>query len=88
MPLYEYYNCETGQMEERLLPLSERDNVPGHLRRVPPSRLGYVAQQRPLPSFDQKNQTALAKLENSIGRQELERQSGYSTRALQEVWNN
>lgn len=43
MPLYQYRNTKTGQVEEMFRPVSGRDDVPSHLERVTvPQTVGYA----------------------------------------------
>ena len=88
MPFYSYRDTKTGAEIELYRPVAARDDVPSHLRRLPPQRLGYVYEQRKAPTTDDRVRKELAKLEDTVGARELERGSGYSMRELKEVWHD
>jgi len=85
MPIYEYEDRRTGEVVELFRNYSERDDVPKHLKRIP-SMPGLVYGFTPLPTDGESTIKALSKYEDSVGRQEIERQTGFSADELKKVW--
>ena len=89
MPTYVYENCLTGQLEERVCPVAERDNVQTHLRRVcVPSSVGYAnATHLREPGADVAVPKAFRDLELS-GKsvKQIERGTGFSRDAIRRIW--
>lgn len=87
MPLYEYLNHHTGQIELHLRSVAQRDSVPPHLRRVAiPSGVGFSLAQP--PSQSESTLRAFYKAEEKQGLAALEREGGFKAKELKEIWTD
>lgn len=91
MPTYQYRNRETGDLEERVLPVARRDCVPAHLERitVPVRVVTRAGPGLPDPV------SAVAAVPKAFREYELsgasprqiERETGFSREHIRRVWD-
>ena len=87
MPVYEYVKVSTGAVIEFVVPVADRDQVPGHKRITVPRRINVVS-GAPDPTLPgQAVPRALKELEGTINHREIARQSGFSTEQMKQVWD-
>lgn len=87
MPLYLYENLETGAREERMVPIAERDSVPGLRRVFDPPKLVILGQAENPFDPDLQLRRGLKKMEDH-DRRSLEKQAQFSTDEMKQIWAN
>ncbi|MEO0796307.1 MAG: hypothetical protein AAFX93_14150 [Verrucomicrobiota bacterium] len=89
MPLYNYRNCITGEVEEHFRTIAERDMVPGHLKREFVMPRMQIQTGAPDPDdSDHAAPRALKEIEEKHGADYVARETGYSTKQLKEIWGS
>lgn len=86
MPCYEYTEQATGRTVELIVPIAQRDRVPGHIRRAVPPRLNTVGFAENIHSQAYGVRQGLKDMENRYGRARLRQDTGMSLAELKNVW--
>jgi len=89
MPIYQYHNTKTGQIEEHFRSVARRDCVEPHLKRIAvPVRVGYLGGLTEPGTAEHQIPKALRQLEEQGNNwRKLERDTGFSRDKLRQVWN-
>lgn len=90
MPLYEYEDVKTGQRVELWRHVDDRDRVDKGLRRVIPLATGrglFTGRAKDPTSADVAVPRAFRELEQTMPREQIERQSGFSVGQIKKVWD-
>ncbi len=67
--------------------MADRDICPpGYQRITVPVRIGWVGCREDDSTTDYKMKASLKQMEDSIGRDRMVKESGYSVKQLQDVW--
>ncbi len=88
MPLYDFINESTGERVEFIVPIAQRDAVPGHRRIAVPPRLNTVGFAEDIHSQAYGVRQGLKHMEDTLGRDRIQRESGMSVRDLSAAWAN
>lgn len=86
MPLYDFIDESTGQKVELLVPIAQRDQVPGHRRLAVPPRLNTVGFAEDIHSQAYGARKGLKEMESAYGRDRIVRDTGFSVNQLRQTW--
>jgi hypothetical protein len=88
MPLYDYQN-QAGERRELFRPIHQRDDAPmGFWRVLSVSHRGrFTGKQADPTTADAAVPRAFKQLEQTLPREQIEKQSGFSVRELKQTWN-
>ena len=86
MPSYDYIDEKTGERVEKIVPIAERDNVPGHKRVPVPPRVNMVGVAEDIHSQEYGVRQGLKDMETRYGRDRIRRETGMSLRQLEQAW--
>jgi hypothetical protein len=87
MPCYDYIEEATGRRVEKIVPIAQRDAVPGHRRVAVPPRVNMVGVAEDIHSTEYGVRQGLKDMEERYGRDRIRRDAGMSVQQLQEAWN-
>lgn len=89
MPIYEYEHRKTGKRVELFRPIHGRDRVEPELRRVftVTTRGPYTGAALDPSSAAAAVPRAFKQLENQIPREQIEKESGFTTKQITQAWN-
>lgn len=87
MPTYQYEDQETGQLVELQKAVADRDQVPGHLKRITAPRSVRVLGGRDPAEPDQAVPRALRQLEEKIPAREIVQESGFTIEQYKQIWS-
>jgi hypothetical protein len=86
MPIYEYQNLKTGQVELHFNSVARRDCMGPHLRRIQvPSGVGFCGLAC-APRQSSEVMAGFKAVEEKFGINEIRRQTGLSAEKIKEVW--
>jgi hypothetical protein len=87
MPIYEYQNLKTGEIELHFNSVARRDCMPAHYRRLPPSGVGTCGLACP-PTQSRSVMEGFKQLEDKIGTAALMKEAGpgWTPERVKKVW--
>lgn len=86
MPAYDYIRESDGACVELLVPIAQRDAVPGHRRIAVPPRVNMVGVAEDIHSTEYGVRQGLKDMEARYGARRIEHETGMSVRELREEW--
>lgn len=86
MPSYDYIEEKTGERVEFIVPIAERDAVPGHRRLQVPPRLNTVGLAEDVLTQEYGVREGLKAMEHRYGADRIARESGFSVNDLKQTW--
>lgn len=90
MPIYEYTNARTGEIEEHFRPINRRDCVDPHLKRINvPRHIGYANHsglREPGAFTDVPKAFRDYELSGKTTKQ-IEKETGFTRDKIRSVWN-
>lgn len=87
MPCYDYIDEATGARVEKLVPIAERDCVPGFRRVAVPPRVNTVGLAEDIHSQAYGVRQGLKDMENRYGADRIRRDTGFSPAELATTWS-
>ena len=86
MPCYDYINEKTGERVEIIVPMSQRDSVPGHKRILIPPHINTVGFAENPHTMEYGVRQGLKDMEERFGRDRIEREGRFKMNTLRETW--
>jgi hypothetical protein len=86
MPSYEYTDIATGERCELIVPIAQRDQVPGKRRIAVPPRLNTVGFAEDIHSQAYGIRQGLKDMEGRYGRARIQQDTGMSINQLARTW--
>lgn len=87
MPTYQYEDTRTGQLVELQRAVDQRDQVPGHLKRITAPCSVRVLGGRDPVSPEAAVPKALRQLEEKMPAAEIVRESGFTVEQYKRIWS-
>ena len=88
MPCYDYIEQASGARVELIVPIAERDSVPGHTRVAVPPRVNAVGFAEDIHSQAYGVRQGLQDMETRYGRDRIRKETGMTAEQLKHVWTN
>lgn len=86
MPNYEYIEEVTGRRVEMIVPVAERDAVPGHRRVFAAPRVAAIGLAQDPNDLGAQMRQSMKDLETRYGADRVVRESGFSAETLKQTW--
>lgn len=86
MPSYDYIRESDNATVELLVPIAQRDAVPGHRRLAVPPRINMVGVAEDIHSQEYGVRQGLKDMEERYGADRVRRETGMTVPELREAW--